>query len=210
MAAVAPPGVGVPPPPVLTVAQTKTFTKYYNDASQDEYQGAYTDVMATFDSPGNGVLNPAVIRDLITNDPKNSWMGYAVLVVSLAHPNQPGMIHGVHTVLKYHPRFGFPATEWDSQLFASIQDVVGNQITLTIQIPNDAFARTTNYRIPSGQLIDAKLAADPQLAIMGPHGAGDADTEIITSQNMVGIPHRYMRHFKVLCHQCSWLYSLHK
>jgi hypothetical protein len=136
MAPVVPPGVGVPPPPVLTMAQTKTFTEYYNDAFQDEYQGAYANVMATFDSGGNGVLTPAAISDLITNNPQNLSMGYAVLVVSLAHPNQPGMIHGVHTVSKYHPRIGFPATKWNGQLFASIQDVVGNQITLTIKMPN--------------------------------------------------------------------------
>jgi hypothetical protein len=195
MAAIVPPGIGVPLPPALTAAQTRTFTDYYNDASLDEYQGAYADVMATFDSPGTGVLTPAAIRDLITNDPQSSSMGYAVLVVSLANPNLPGMIHGVHTVSKYHPRFGFPATGWDGQLFASIQDVVGNQITSTIQIPNDAFSRTANFRVPSGQLIDAEFAADPQLATLGPYVAGDADTEIITSRNMVGIPHRYMRHF---------------
>jgi hypothetical protein len=108
----------------MTVAQTKTFTEYCNNASQDEYQGAYTNVMATFDSPGNGVLTPAAIRDRITNDPQNSSIDYAVLVISLSHPNQPGMVHGVHTVSKYHPRFGFPATGWDGQLFASVQDVV--------------------------------------------------------------------------------------
>jgi predicted RecA/RadA family phage recombinase len=193
-----PPGAGVPQPPDPTAAQNKTFTEYYNDASNDEFRGDYTTVMATFASPGVGNVQPVTIRDLISNDPHRSSMGYAVLVVSASNPNQPGLIYGMHTVSKYAPRFGFPATPWDSQLFATLHDVVGNQIPATIQFPSDAFARMgqgANYRVPSDQLIDAEFAADPSLEVLGPYANGTVDTELISCRNIVGIPHRYMRHF---------------
>jgi hypothetical protein len=92
-----PPGAGVPQPPDPTAAQNKTFTEYYNDASNDEFRGDYTTVMATFASPGVGNVQPVTIRDLISNDPHRSSMGYAVLVVSASNPNQPGLIYGIRS-----------------------------------------------------------------------------------------------------------------
>jgi hypothetical protein len=194
-----PPVAGVMLPPVMTAAQTKNYTEYYNTAGNDEFQGDYTTAMAVFDSPGAGVLAPVDIRELLTNEPQESSMGYAVLVVSAGNPNQPGLIYSLHTVTKYPTCFGFPVTQWDNLMFASTQDVVGNQIPATITFPANSFNRVNNgaqYRVPSVALIDAELAADPLLETLGPYVATDADTELISCRNMVvGIPHRNMRHF---------------
>lgn len=193
-----PPGAGVPLPPAPTVAQTKTYTEFYNDVSNDEFQGTYDTVMAVFASPGAANITPVMIRELITNEPQSSSMGYAVLIVSPIHPNLPGLIYGMHTVTRYATRFGFPVTQWDNGLFATIHDVVGNQIPPTVLFPADAFTRHAtgaNYRVPSAQLIDAELAADEDVEVLGPYAIGDADTELISCRNIVGIPHRYMRHF---------------
>jgi hypothetical protein len=199
MAAPMPPGVGVLAPPVPTMAQLKTFTEYYNDASVDEFHGAYAAAMSVFTAPGNPAVTPANIRELITNDSRNSSMGYALHMLLPTNPNQPGLIYGVHSVSKYLPRFGFPASPWDNVLFASVHEVVGNQITATVQFPADAFTRVGQgniyYRVPTSQLIDAEYLADPNVVMLGPYVNGDADTELIQCRNVVGIPYRYMRHF---------------
>jgi hypothetical protein len=84
-----PPGVMPPLAPAPTLVQTKTFTEYYNNAALDEFHGAYGPVMAIFNSPGVPGTTPAYIRKLVLNDPQNSSMGYAVLVVPLNPPNSP-------------------------------------------------------------------------------------------------------------------------
>jgi hypothetical protein len=135
MAALGQPAVGVPAQPIPTEAQIKTFTEYYNDASLDEFHGAYASVMGIFASPGVVANTPALIRDLVSSDPRNSSMGYAALVVSPQQAAAPGLIYGLHTISKYATRLGHPATPWDGDLFASLHDVVGNQIPATVHFP---------------------------------------------------------------------------
>jgi hypothetical protein len=139
----APPLPGGLPPlaPIPTLAQNKTFTEYYNDATVDKFHGAYGPVMAIFNLPGAPGATPASIRELVSNNSRNSSMGYAVLAVPANPPNSPGLIYGKHTVSNYAARLGQPATPWDDNLFASIHDVVGNQISATVHFPADAFAR---------------------------------------------------------------------
>ena len=198
MALPIPPGAGIPAPPVPTLAQIKTFTEFYNDATLDEFGGTYGTVMAVFASPGTAGTTPASIRDLITNDPHNSSMGYVTLVVSPAQAGDPGLIYALHTVSKYSIRLGHPATPWDNGLFASLHDVVGNQIPATVRFPTDAFACIANgaqHRVPTAQLLDAEFAADLNATVLGPFANGDAGTELFSCRNVVGIPHCYMRHF---------------
>jgi hypothetical protein len=114
----------LPVAPIATLAHNKTFAEYYNNASMDEFQGDYTTVMTVFNAPGNVAATPASIRELVTNDPKNSSMGYIVLVVTPAAPNSPGLIYGLHSLAKYTVCLGQPAIPWDDKIFASLHDVV--------------------------------------------------------------------------------------
>ena len=125
-------------------------------------------------------------------------MGYIALIVSPAAPAGPGLIYALHTVAKYATCLGHPATPWDNQIFASLHDVVGNQIPTNVHFPTDAFNRLgagANYRVPLAQALDASFAADQNLALVGPYNNNDAGTELLQSRNLVGVPHRYMRHF---------------
>jgi hypothetical protein len=183
------------PAPIL--AQSRSFTEFYNDTTMDEFHGVYGPVMSVFDSPGAAGATPAAIRELISNDPRSSSMGYLVLVLPPNAPNSPGLIYGMHSVAKYVTRLGQPATLWDDGLFASIHDVVGNQIPSTMQFPADAFARLgqgAHYCVPL-QLLDMNFATDPNMATVGPYNNHDAGTELIESCNVVGVPHCYIRHF---------------
>jgi hypothetical protein len=94
----APAQVVVPQPvPVLTLAQNKTYADFYNDTTTDEFQGAYGPVMAIFNSPGDPGITPAAIRDLVSNDPQNSSMGYLVLVIP-ALPD--GIVDSMYCILR--------------------------------------------------------------------------------------------------------------
>ena len=103
--------------------------------SSTVFHGVYDTVMSVFASPGTATNTPAVIRDLVSSDPRNSSMGYVVLVVSPQQPAAPGLIYGMHTISKYATRLGHPATLWDNELFVSLHDVVGNQIPATVHFP---------------------------------------------------------------------------
>jgi hypothetical protein len=194
----APAQVVAPPlAPVPTLEQNKNYIKFYNDATKDKFQGAYGPVMAIFNSPGDG-STPASIRELVSNDPTNSSMGYLALVIPPNQPNTLGKIYGLHTVSKYVTRLGQPATPWDNTLFASIGDVVGNQILATVHFPADAFARQGGgafYNMPTQQLLDATFGANPNQESVGPYANAGPGTELVGSRNVVGVPHRYMRHF---------------
>jgi hypothetical protein len=187
---------GMIPPlaPVPTLGQTRTFSEYYNDATVDKFHRAYGPVMPVFNLPGPGAT-PAAIRDLVLNDPRNSSMGYVVLVVPAHAANGPGLIYGMHMVSKYVTHLGQPVTPWDNGLFASIHDVVGNQIPATEQFRANAFAclgQGAHYRVPLQQLLDMNFATDPLMATVGPYTNHDAGTELIECCNVVGVPHRYM------------------
>ena len=190
----------VPPlvPPAPTLASNRTFVEYYNDASVDEFHGNYTNVMTIFTCPGDPTVTPASIRELVTNDPNNSSLGYLFLVADSDDVNDVGLLYGVHNVAKYATRLGHPATPWDNKSYGSLHDVTGNQIPTTVLFPSDTFTKVgagANYTVPNEQLMAATYAADPNLALVGPFVNNAAGTELVSSRNTVGIPHRYMRHF---------------
>jgi hypothetical protein len=107
----------------------------------------------------------------------------------------------MHTVSKYVTCLGQPVTPWDNGLFASIHNVVGNQIPAMVQFPADAFAclgQGAHYCVPLQQLLDMNFATDPLMATVGPYNDHDAGTELIECHNVVGVPHRYMRHHLIV------------
>jgi hypothetical protein len=157
----------------------------------------YTNAMAIFESAPGG-QTPAQIRELVTNNPRDSSLGYATLVFSAANPAHQGLIYRVHSVAKFGTRPHF-WIHWDGHIFGSINDVVGHQIPTTVELPVDAlFARqddSVSFRVGLPQLMNAMFGTDPALELLGVFTNFDAGTELIQSRNMVPIPHRYMRHF---------------
>jgi hypothetical protein len=183
--------------PLAAGAPISTFLEYYSDASQDEFNRQYGAVMNVFESVPGGPT-PAQIRELAVNDPRESSLGFATLVVPAHAPASAGMIYAIHTVSKFTTRLGQPATQWDDRIFGSIGDVVAHQIPITVEIPATSFARHNNgnlYRVGHPILMAAMFGADPNLELLGEFHNFDAGTELVQSRNMVPIPHRYMRFF---------------
>jgi hypothetical protein len=119
--------------------------EYYNDASRDEHNRTYATLMTILDSPG-GPQTPTQLRDLVSNNPRESSLGFAVLSLPAHNPaHNPAhsrMIYAIHSLAKVAARLGHPATQWDGPIFGSINEVaVGNQIPTTVKFNADAFLR---------------------------------------------------------------------
>jgi hypothetical protein len=188
---------GVLAGPLAAGAPIATFTEYYADASQDEFNRQYGAVMNVFASVPGGPT-PAQIRELAVNDPRESSLGYATLVVPAHAPASAGLIYAIHTVAKFTPRLGQPATQWDDRIFGSIGEVVAHQIPTTVELPATAFTRQNGgnlYRVGHPVRMTAMFGADPNLALLGEFTNFDAGTELVQTRNIVPIPHRYMRFF---------------
>lgn len=183
--------------PLLAGAPTSNFTEYYADASKDEYNRQYDAVMGVFASLPGGP-QPQQIRELVVNNPRESSLGFATLVIPTHNPAHQGLIYAIHSVSKFAPRLGQPVTQWDNRLFGSINEVIGNQNPTTVELPLDAFNRLNGgnlFRVAQPQRMVAMYGADPALELLGEFADFDAGTELVQSRNMVPIPHQYMRHF---------------
>jgi hypothetical protein len=96
------------------------------------------------------------------------------------------------------PQLGHPDSLWDNCIFGSVGKVVVNQIPVTFELPAMAFRRQNGGNLFCAghlQRMMAMFGADPGLGLLGNFKNFYARTELIESQNMVAIPHRYMRYF---------------
>ena len=164
--------------PLLAGAPTSNFTEYYADASKDEYNRQYDAVMGVFASLPGGP-QPQQIRELVVNNPRESSLGFATLVIPTHNPAHQGLIYAIHSVSKFAPRLGQPVTQWDNRLFGSINEVIGNQNPATVELPLDAFNRLNGenlFRVAQPQRMVAMYGADPALELLGEFADFDAGT----------------------------------
>ena len=119
-------------PPAIAAVPHATFGAFYTDASLDEHSRNYALLMGCFAIPG---LAPAVLRDLATNNPLTSSVGYIHLSLMDNNPAGPGILRVVHNTVRFRTVLGQPATQWDNRIFGSIGDAVGNQIPPTVEMP---------------------------------------------------------------------------
>jgi hypothetical protein len=201
--------MAAPPPPVLGAgglvlashlgAPTKLSTclDYYADGTKDKYDRQYTNVMTVFMSVPGGPA-PAQIHKLISNNPRESSLWFATLVLPTNNPAHQGLLYALHSLSSFAPRLGHPPTQWDDHLLGSINEAISNQIPTMVEFPADAFSQLNGgalYRVRLPQRIDAMLAADPDLQHLGEFASQDAGIKLIQSRTMVPISHCYLRHF---------------
>jgi hypothetical protein len=78
-----------------------SFLNYYNEAPHDEYNRDYALLMQVF-AVLNG-QNLAASRDLTTNNPESSSIGYVHLyLVDPQNPAGPGMLQVTHNMACHH------------------------------------------------------------------------------------------------------------
>ena len=176
-------------------AALSSFRDYYHDATRDEHNNIYAPLMQEFAVP-NG-QNPAALRDLSTNNPEMTSVGYIIHCRDPLNPAGPGYLRGIHNLARYRAALGQPATVWDGRMFGSTGDTVGTQIPATVEIPVTVFQQLNNgatYRVANGPLMNL-LYSDPNRQLCGPYGNHDVATDLVQCRNCVPVPHRYMEYF---------------
>ena len=86
---------------------------------------------------------------------------------------------------------GRPPCCWDDEKFANRGDVSYGTAPLAQWDP--AYLHLVpDVHIPSAAVIDAAIAGDPDLKLLGPYGAGDAGFESICCHKTVYVPTPYV------------------
>ena len=183
---------GLQVPPALPLS---TFTEYYNDARQDEYQGDYGGLMNEFNAVGGRA--PGELRNLATMDPESS-LGYLYLVEAPGDPQHHGYFQVIHSVSRFGARLGFPATVWDDRRFGTVGDVVNGQVPNTVFFPNDSFTLAAGGHLvclPTPGRLTAEFVTTPGAQLVGPYQNNPIGTQWERVRSVVPVPHKYMCHF---------------
>jgi hypothetical protein len=102
------------------------------------------------------------------------------------------MLHIYLQADKYHTRLGLPATPWDDQIYAQKGELHRNQAIL-VEWKSDYFHQLNQQILaPTAATIDTTLAAQPELAFLGPYAQGEPGTELIKVRRTCFVPPRYV------------------
>jgi hypothetical protein len=106
-----------------------------------------------------------------------------------------GKLHAYLQADKFHARMGLPATPWDDLIFAQKGDLHRNQAVI-IEWKADYFRQLNQQLlVPTTVTIDATLAAQPELELLGPYAQAEDGTELIKVRRTCFIPPRYVPFF---------------
>jgi len=178
--------------PLPVSAQTiAKFSDLFSDANKDPLQGLYHDLFASFDIDINNAQNgvpPASLRDFI------AAAGAQNLPSALGLFSN-GALRPYVCPARVDRALGAPASPLDGKLYAFDNDLHRNH-GHTVEISNHYFNLVPNTVLVSTvPNILAELAADPLLMALGPHAAGDANTEVVRSRYVIPIPFKYVNIF---------------
>jgi len=90
---------------------------------------------------------------------------------------------------------GAPPCPLYGKPFAFEGNLFNNQ-GLNVELPNEFFSLVGNQLlVPTAQVIQTAVAADPATEMLGPYVAGDAGTAIVRVRKMIPIPFKYVNLF---------------
>jgi hypothetical protein len=169
---------GPPVPPNQT-----TYLQYYQD-----------DIMSTFAVPVAGEAPaPALVTESVYASAVADPQAFITLVVDNVTPE--GRVCMFHRLQRFAPQLGV-VTGLDNKGHAFFGDVIEGQMPATVKWPANAFhqAGGVTIRVPTREVIDQMLGADPEVRLLGPFGNDDAGTEIIRVRRYAMLlPFRYVR-----------------
>lgn len=176
--------------------QIATFADYYSDSANDDLQGNYRELMASF-GPTSGE-QPADLRANACSDARASGTGYLRLEALPGNPAHPGQLVAYHLASQVVRRTGHAPTQWDNRLFMYTGDLVGGAMSATYEFPGDGFVRINNgndFAIPLLGTALHRYASDPTAVMLGPYNQFDVGAKLASFRNCVPVPFRYMKHF---------------
>jgi hypothetical protein len=178
-------------PAVAHVASS--YRDYYQDEAHDKATGNYAAIMNTFAVPlaGVGALTPVQVSDAVFASVVVDPQAFVMLIANATNPD--GRVCLFHRLQRYAPQLGAP-TNYDNVGYAFFGDLTNNQASPSIEWPVTAFHQVgVLVRVPRREVLDQLLAADPELALLGPFGNEDAGTDVVRVRQAMLIPFRYVR-----------------
>lgn len=164
----------------------------FGDPSQDPWNGNYQNLLAPFDIDiNNGAIHvtPEAVRTQLTNS-TNNLEPIAIILLHEASARTYLLPQRMTSTLAVQ----YPA-HINDRTFALDGDLHRN-CPLVVELPNALFNLITNtHLVPEPAHIVTQLAADPDIDIMGPFTAGDANVEVVRTRNVVAIPFAYVQLF---------------
>jgi hypothetical protein len=149
--------------------------------------------MSTFAVPVAGdAPAPALVTEAVYASAVADPQAFVTLVVDDATPE--GRVCMFHRLQRFAPQLGV-VTGLDNRGYAFVGDVVEGQAPATVEWPANAFhqAGDVTIRVPTREVIDQMLGADPGIRLLGPFGNDDAGTEVIRVRYAMLLPFRYVR-----------------
>ena len=136
------------------------------------------------------VITPQALASRVFQSEENPQ---AYLLLCTDGPNdQIGRLKCFHRVAKFSSRMGHAPSQWDDRVFAFHGDLVGQQIT-TIEWPVNAFHQGPSIvRVPTLDVLDQFLAANPNDDLIGPFQNNDAGTELVKVRRSMYVPPAYV------------------
>jgi hypothetical protein len=187
----APPRAG--DPLGMPVVQRHTFhIDVFGDPTKDPWHGDCATLLAPFDiSVNNNQLapTPAEVRDSVNASAAN----LEPIVLLILHEGKarcylcPCLMNS--TLGTTYPQ------AIEGHMFALDGDLHQNHGTI-VDLPHSLFNQIINAQpVPTVAEIEAQLAAHPELELIGPLAAGDANTELVRTRNVVPVPFIYAQMF---------------
>ena len=164
------------------------------------YEGAYLPFLAAYEP--NAQLQPATVRQTaLTLAAHGGLPGvYAYQVPGTGH------IRTIHRLSQTTPLPGL-ATPWDGVVFAFEGDVEPPNLINLVQVPAQAFYRTTAVTAPTAATLSGHWAGVADATpCMGPFDPADADTTQVVTRRFMPVPYAYVQymHDRVLTPRQAW------
>ncbi len=172
----------LPAPPVAT-----TFSALFNDASKDPFikNGSYDDYLSSFNIVAGAIPDtPDAVRQRIAAA-ANQHLPIALLLLV------NGCLRPYFLPFRRDQALGVPAhPNTDNKLFAYDGELIQGQGSV-VEIPNQWFNLAPLTTVPTVAHLGGLLAANAEVASVGPFVAGDPNTIEVWTRYIVAVPNKY-------------------
>ena len=174
-----------------------TYRAYFSRLNTDTFSGNYTAVLDPYlVDPLNAAAAPtpaSMAQQIYAASQEGDPTAFLLWHVTpgLTVDRDPGRVSLLHLVSYYESWMGRPPCRWDNETFANRGDVAYGTAPLAQWDPAYLHLAPA-VLVPSAAAIDAAIAGDPDLNLLGPYRAGDAGVESIRCRNTVHVPAPYV------------------
>jgi hypothetical protein len=179
------------PAGIVSTAFQAFYSSFFADANRDPFKGDYAAAMGPYDVPLQGNANvpaPEQVKSLVLGA-RAQRVPTAFLLL------HDGRLHVYLQIDKYHPSLGMPPSVWDDKMFAQKGELYRNQ-AIMVEWKSDYFHQLNQQvLVPAPATIDATIAGQPDVELLGPYAQGEAGTDLIKVRKTCFVPPKYVGMF---------------